>query len=171
MNEYLRQFIEALKQEYPEDTYEYEINEKLNYMEIKSNQFGEIFEIYIEWNEYQVPIKLIMTKANMDEEIITPESCHECGYENCTFYDAEKQECTITQEQIDKEIKEWQKTLYHSEKLTINQTVIEQKCYLDVPHYHLYKAHQITLNQSLLIETIKAVETLFDEIIQIATKQ
>jgi hypothetical protein len=170
MNEYLKQFIEDLKKEYPEPEWEYNVDEKLRYLTMKNWSMGEFTEIYVEWNEYNVPIKVIITETNDNEEIITPYSCHDCAYDECPYYDKEKEECSITDEDIDKEEREWEKKLYESAKITIARTIVEEKCYLDIPHTHIYKAYTIALNESVTVETIKALIELFDRLIEIAEK-
>jgi hypothetical protein len=164
-NEYLEQFLNALKEQYPEPEYEYEINLELGFIEIKSYDM----EIYIEINEYQTPISVSITKIDEDNEIITPQSCHDCS-EDCPFYDIEKEECLRTDDIIDKEKAEWQKTLFENDHITIARTIAEKMCYLDIPHYHYFKAYTITLRQGLTANDIIAMDQLFDILISIVEK-
>ena len=164
-NEYLEQFLNALKEQYPESEYEYEINLELGFIEIK----GYDIEIYIEINEYQVPASVSITKIDEDSEIITPESCHECS-EDCPFYDIEKEECLRTDNIIDNEMAEWRKTLFESDHITIARTIAEKKCYLDIPHYHYFQAYTITLRKGLTANDIIAIDQLFDILISIVEK-
>jgi hypothetical protein len=164
-NEYLEQFLNALKEEYPEEEYAYQINLELGFIEIK----GYDIEIYIEINQYQVPSSVSITKIDENSEIITPESCHDCS-EDCPYYDIEKEECLRTNEFIDKEIAEWEKTLFKNDYITIARTIVEKMCYLDIPHYHYFQAYTITLRKGLVVNDIIAIDQLFDILISIVEK-
>jgi hypothetical protein len=164
-NEYLEQFVNDLKTEYPETEYEYEINTELGYIEIK----GSDTIIYIELNEYQVPTSVTVTHIDMDNEIIVPEACHDCS-DDCPFYDAENEQCLRTDDIIEKEIRDWKKALFVNDKITIARIVFEQKCYLDIPHYHYFKAYSVTLRKGLTVNDIIAIDQLFDVLISIVEK-
>jgi len=164
-NEYLEQFLNVLKDEYPESEYEYEINLELGFIEIK----GRDIEIYIELNQYEVPISVSMTKIDEAGEIIIPEACHDC-FEFCPYYDAQNEECLRTDDKIDEEIAEWQKTLFESDYITIARTIAEKRCYLDMPHYHYFQAYTITIRKGLTASDIMALEQLFDLFIHIVEK-
>jgi hypothetical protein len=164
-NEYLKQFLNALKERYPEPEYEYEINLELGFIFIE----GYDIEICIEINEYQVPTGVFVTKFDENNEIITPESCHDCS-EDCPFYNAQNEECLRTDDIIDKEMAEWRKALFVSDDITIARTIAEKKCYLDIPHYHYFQAYTITLRKGLTANDIIAIEQLFDILISIVEK-
>jgi hypothetical protein len=164
-NEYLEQFVNDLKTEYPETDYEYEINTELGYIEIKASDTI----IYIELNEYQVPTSVTVTHIDMDNEIVVPEACHDC-FDDCPFYDAENEQCLRTDEVIEKEIRDWEKTLFENDKITIARTVTDLKCYLDIPHYHYFQTYTITLRKGLTVSDIKAIDQLFDVLISIVEK-
>jgi hypothetical protein len=160
--EYLKEFMDCLKSEFPE--FEFELGETMDYIEAEYCDVYNFTSIYIELNDYNVPVRLVITKADLDEEIITPEACHDCIYEDCQFY-----KCR-SEEDVEKEMEEWSKTLYESEKLTVKRVVIDRKCYVNIPHYHYYRAYEISLNQSLLPQTVKAVDELFDLLVELAEK-
>jgi hypothetical protein len=50
----------------------------------------------------------------------------------------------------------------------VSRTVVELKCFTDIPHYHLYKGYRIVLKDSLLPDTVKALDELFDVIVEVA---
>jgi hypothetical protein len=164
-NEYLEQLLNALKEQYPESEYEYEINLELGFIFIK----GYDIEICIEINEYQAPTGVFITKIDENNEIITPESCHDCS-EDCPFYNAQNEECLRTDDIIDKEIAEWRKTLFENDYITIARTIAEKKCYLDIPHYHYFQAYTIILRKGFTVSDIIAIEQLFDILISIVEK-
>lgn len=164
--EYLEEFMDCLKSEFPE--FEFEIDESMGCIEAEYCNAYNFTSIYIELNDYNVPVRLVMTKADLDEEIIVPEACHDCIFADCQFFKG-NDECR-SEEDIEKEMEEWSKTLYESAKLTVKRVVIDRKCYVNIPHYHYYKGYEISLNQSLLPETVKAVDELFDLLIKLAEK-
>jgi hypothetical protein len=169
-NEYLNQFLAALKGEYREDNgWRYEERIEEGYIKMTYVDSYDYVEIVIDLNEYKVPVKLYFTRADLTEEIIVPESCHICD-EDCEYYDPNSDECTLSDEEINREFEEWERVLFESEKITIKRVVVSVKCYLDIPHYHYYKGYEIVLNESLLPETVISLDNLFDIIVSLVEK-
>jgi hypothetical protein len=164
-DEYLNQFVEVLKEEFREEDWKYEVNMEMGYLKMEYQDAYQYEEIFIDLNEYNVPVKATITRASLDEEIVTPESCHEC-FEECPYYSED--ECKITDENIDKEIEEWEKVLVEKGKLVVKRVIVELECFLDVRHYHLLKGYEVVLKDSLLPDTVKALDELFDVIVEVA---
>jgi len=103
----------------------------------------DIERIYVQktQNEYGVKFyRLEIEYANRDSEIINCYSCHDPFCEACPLIsDKEDIDELINQEIEDHESKPEIKLSALSSKLTIKPTIVETKCYLDIPHTHLYK--------------------------------
>jgi len=103
----------------------------------------DIERIYIQktQNEYGIKFyRLESEYANRDSEIINCYSCHDPFCEDCPLRDeAENIDEIINQEIEDHENKPEIKLSALSSKLTIKPIIVETKCYVDIPHTHLYK--------------------------------
>jgi len=166
-NEYRQQFEEALKQEFK--NYDIKDSEE-DYLLLTYNDSYVIEEILIDFNEYNVPIKVEITRVSTDEEIIQPSSCHECAFEDCSFYDVVREKCSLDDSTIEKEISEWCQTLFENQNIRVKRIVLEYECFLDLPHYHIYKGYGILLRQSLTVEDIKGLVNQFDNLVTLASK-
>jgi hypothetical protein len=165
-NKYLSDFINALKEEYKEDNgFEWEINEEGGFIKVTYCDCGEYFELFIDLNEYKVPVKLYMTKASFYDEIFVPENCDMCS-ETCEYYDKSTGECTYDDSEFEKEVNEWEKTLFSNDKITIRRVVVTVG--KDI-HYYL-KGYEIVLNESLLPQTVIGLDYVFDIIISLVEK-
>jgi len=169
-NQYLRDFVEALKEAFREENgWNYEIDEDAGYIAIKYIDAYIAETIYIQLNEYGVPDELYIEKADITDEIIDPYSCHECS-EDCPYYDEEKEECTITEEEIEKEYSEWEEKLIETNKIEVRRVVMEIPCEYNGSHYHHCKGYAITIRDGLLPQTVIALDELFDYIVELAEK-
>jgi len=167
-NEYLQQFLESLRESFREDNlWIYEVKEDEGYVKLVYSDSYTYEEIFIDLNEYKVPISVSITKADLDNEIIVPESCHECS-EFCEYYNDE--DCTFNDSDFDREVNDWEKVLFNNNKITIKRVVVSVKCFLDIPHYHYYKGYEVTLNDSLLPETVISLDNLFDLLVSLVEK-
>ena len=103
----------------------------------------DIERIYVQktQNEYGVKFyRLEIEYTNRDSEIINCYSCHSTFCEDCPL----KDEAENIDELINREIDEYEskpeiKLSALSSKLTIKPIIVETKCYLDIPHEHLFK--------------------------------
>lgn len=105
--------------------------------------------------------------ASRDEEIINPYACHDCTEEECRYYDKEKGECSITDRDIENEVKKWERTILERDDLTVSRVVLEETCYVNVTHEHLYRGYSIELSNPS-IEMVLDVIVEFDTIIELA---
>jgi len=121
----------------------------------------EIIDLWVTWDEYNVPtINLHIEQTNVDEEIPHPSACHEC-WEECEYYTEDR--CMYPEELEEKEIEQWTKKSsievnHLGTRLTLENSIYERICYLNITHYHLYKA--ITLNAE--VQTIKDMNTVLN---------
>jgi hypothetical protein len=169
-NQYLRDFVEALKEAFKEENgWYYDIDEDAGYIAIKYIDAYITETIYIQLNEYGVPDELYIEKADMTEEIIDPTSCHECD-ENCPYYDGTREECSVTEEEIEKQYSEWETKLIETNKIEVRRVVVEVPCGDSGIHYHHCKGYAITIRDGLLPQTVIALDELFDYIVELAEK-
>jgi hypothetical protein len=170
VSEYLSDFISGLKEIFKEENgWAYDINMNERYIKLVYSDAYQFEEIFIDINRYDVPVVLTITRADFDDEIFTPESCHECG-EFCEFYDSESGECTLSDETIDKEIEEWNTTIFESKDIVIRKVVVEVKCFINIPHTHYYRGYEIKYFKDITVDTIKAIDELFDVLISLVEK-
>lgn len=161
----------------PEDIRENEDYEKTletpNILKVQYTDAYEKLNIQIDrhFNEYGVAhYTLWLTKIDdlTNDEIIYPESCHDC-YEDCTYYDKETESCTI-EEISNKEKEDWENKPNLTTKFGINElidvyaTIETIKCYLNILHYHYYKALEInaqTTDAKTITTIINAADIIF----------
>jgi len=111
--------------------------------------------------------KIWIEKADVNNEIITSTSCHDC-FEDCEYYHEDG--CKITDEQTETEVKEHEskkkiKVKGFGYELTIEPVISEVVCYLNVTHAHYYKGYMITAtstDKDLVRTILKARDILFD---------
>ena len=107
----------------------------------------------------------IIESASKDEEIINPYACHECIGEDCKYYDREKDECGITDKNIENEINIWEHTILRRDDITVSRTVLEETCYVNVTHEHIYRGYSIELlNPSIemILDTIANIDSIIE---------
>jgi len=121
----------------------------------------ETVDLWITWNQYNVPtINLHIEQTSVDEEIPHPSTCHDCWPE-CQYYSEE--ECKYPEELEQKEIEQWTQKPSLSIKnlgiqLNFENTIHERICYLNITHYHLYKATALNVE----VHTIKDMNTVLN---------
>jgi len=127
----------------------------------------EIVSVELTLNEHGNVVEADIIHADLDAEIITQESCHGCFYDDCSFYDEELNECKLSDDDIMKEIGEYvsARTLSTS-TFEISRIIVERKCYIDFPHDHSYKGHQITIKKATNI-LFRDVMNLLDELLEL----
>ncbi len=124
---------------------------------------------YVSLNDWGIPKYYINIKIwDINEEIITPESCHDCLYEECDWWDEDKEECGLTDDIINKEIEEYRDkkvVILHNGEVVIRRWICDVECFLNFRHYHLYKGHLIgieTTDRDKVEAIIKAYDILID---------
>ncbi|MEM5868320.1 MAG: hypothetical protein QXG39_10435 [Candidatus Aenigmatarchaeota archaeon] len=136
---------EQLKEQLKNLGEEWEVRQDGDVVTLTYMDAYEFVEVALELNEYGNVVSAYYKYANLTEEIITPQSCHDCG-EYCEFYVAKTEECSITEDDINNEIAEWVDVpMLASAHFEVGRTIIEIKCYLGIPHEHLYKGYLIHL--------------------------
>jgi len=169
-SDYLSRFVSELKEEFrEEDGWELSVDLKLDLIKLYYSDAYNVTEVYIYLNEYKVPEGVTIIEANKDEEIIMPETCHYCSCE-CPHYDEENDTCLISDEEINREISEWERVLCETRHLRVERVVYGEKCYMDIPHYHYYKAYKVTYTGPVLVETIVSLVELFDLLVELVEK-
>ena len=169
-SDYLSRFVSELREEFREEAgWETEVDERVGYIRVfYSDRYCSV-KMIIVLNEYSVPVLLSVTKADKDEEIIMPESCHTCS-EFCIYYDSVNETCKRGYEEVSREFSEWERVLCETKNIRIERVVYEEGCYLDIPHCHYYRAYKIEYRGPITIDTIKAFNELFDDIIALVEK-
>jgi len=124
----------------------------------------ERIEIERETNKYGVTqYKLRIEYYHRDNEITNPivcgQHCYDC--EGCTYY--QNGECTRSESDIRSEINDWEnrKRIRVDSglcKITIYNRVIEEDCYLNIPHTHLFKGIIIEVETYDLKQLISVIE-------------
>ena len=129
----------------------WEVQEEGNIIRAIYKDAYDLTEIQVEDTEQKFYVSVRI--ARTDEEIIAPESCHDCDPE-CEFW---CEDGCLRDKAADEEISEY---LAQPTKevgiLRITPIIWEEKCYLDIPHYHYYKGFAVTAECGF-IEQIKAV--------------
>jgi len=171
MEELVRRFVKELKQYYSEEWgYEWNVDEEAGIITIKHSNQDDYAEIHIDFEMYGAQPVTTITIAEKVDEIVTPESCHECEKEDCIFFDMEKGKCKITDSMVEKEIREWEDTLVETRNLTVEKVVVQEECPIKNPHYHYYKGYRITYVGFISADMIRALDMLFDTILDISYK-
>jgi len=151
IKELLNGFIKSLK--LSKDYQREDISETTIELKYQDGYETEIITLEINLNEYNVPIwQLWIEKAEIDNELIYPESCHDCDG-SCEYF--KNDECTV-EDITEKEVTKWKnleklefgKTGYNDFTNVIETSILEEHCFLDVPHYHYYKAIRIYTKDS-----------------------
>ena len=159
VSEQLREQLENLGEEW-------KIEEDLPYIILVYEDAYEFLKVTLEINDFGNVISACYEYGDLSEEIITPSSCHECS-EYCDFYDHSTGECAVTLEEIEKEVAEWVDVpRLCSSYFEIERTITEIRCYIDIPHEHLYKGYLINLK---VADNVTAFEILnvLDHIVDI----
>jgi len=126
----------------------------------------ETIKVSRSFNQYGVAEYTIwIEQADEDNEIITPQSCHDC-FKDCVFY--KERACSRTEKEIEDEIAQWQNKIkmkgrYLTSEITIENIIFERNCYLDIPHSHLLKGKQMTLKTTdhTIIKPFLKIRDLF----------
>ena len=151
IKELLENFVKTL--ELSEDWQKEDISKTTIELKYQDGYETEIITLEINLNEYNVPIRqLWIEKAQRDNELIYPESCHDCD-ESCEYFKNEG--CTLD-EITNKELEQWKnleklefgKTGYNDFTNIIETSILKERCFLNVPHYHYYKAITIYTKDS-----------------------
>jgi len=145
IKELLENFVKTL--ELSEDWQKEDISETLIELKYQDGYETEIITLELHLNQYNVPIwQLWIEKAEIDDELIYPESCHDCD-ESCEYF--KNEECTV-EEITNKELEQWKnlEKLEFGKTNVIETSILEEHCFLNVPHYHYYKAITIYTKDS-----------------------
>ena len=158
VSEQLREQLENLGEEW-------EVRQDENIITLTYIDAYEIVEVTLELNEYFNVVSAYYEYASFDEEIIMPSSCHDCS-EYCEYYNALTGECSITDDDIDKEIAEWiDAPKLNSGHFEITRIVKGVMCYLDIPHEHLYKGYSInfvTANNITAFDILNVLDCIIE---------
>jgi len=169
-SDYLSRFVSELREEFSEeDGWETEVDERIGYIKMFYSDAYNVTEVYIYLNEYGVPEGIAIVEADKSEEIVMPESCHTCS-EFCIYYDSVNETCKRGYKEIYKEVSEWERVLCETRHLRIEREIYAEKCYIDVPHDHIYKAYKVTYTGPVLVETIVSLVELFDLLVELVEK-
>lgn len=120
----------------------FEINYCVNddYFVMRFDDGYEHVTAYVYFNEYGNIYMMQVSYFCYDDEVPTPESCHSC-VEDCAFY--KKGKCKLNP---DKEIlTHLRKEAILASKVKISADITEQRCHINVPHYHYYKSYFIEI--------------------------
>jgi hypothetical protein len=168
---YVRGFIEELKAKFsPEAGWEIKEELGLSMISLKYSDAYEIVNATIFLNEHGVPFALAYVKAKRDEEVLTPESCHECVLADCVYYDTTEEECTLSDEEIQEKFGRWKRKLVEVRNMIVRSVIVKDECYLDIPHAHYYRGYEVIYRGSITCDVVSAIDLLFDDIVDIACK-
>ena len=107
--------------------------------EYEDADFKETITLEFVKHGYELTVEV----AFLDEEIHTPESCHDC-FNDCPYFDEDG--CKLSDEEIEEEIREWtsRAPVKSLDQLIVEPTIIEIWCPVNMPHYHIYKGVRMT---------------------------
>jgi len=127
--------------EYIKNNLEYDLDTaKIEEVELGISIEGDEFSIFLEKkvNDYGVVFySAVVELWDIDEEIPFPESVHD-------GYGLEEEDYEKMEEEGEKEIEEIEEAptvefKVMGEEYSFTKAVIEQKCYINIPHYHYYR--------------------------------
>jgi len=150
-----------------------EIEDK--YIEAKYEDAYDMESIWIsiDVNEYGVESYNVVTEcAKRDDEILICDSCHDAFCEECTIFErfGNSETGEVDSVKLDEYFKkEVEKHLNqpHYElhgfngTIRVEPTIVERKCYLDIPHYHYYRGVKL-IAELYNFDDLKALITLRD---------
>jgi hypothetical protein len=169
LDSYLSNFVNQLKAAFSSETgWDFEVKVEEGLIKLRYSDAYDIIDVLVFLNEFKVPFEVSYIRASRTEEIATPESCHGCDCEGCERYDSEKGECSITEEEVEEEFDKWEKKLVDARHVVVKRVIVEDRCFLDVPHYHYYRGYEIIYRGPITPDTILAIDLLFDDIVDIA---
>jgi len=115
----------------------------------------ELIEVNTRTNRYGVTFyTLLVERTDFDNEIITPESCHDCS-EDCQYYG--RTQCNRTDKAIQREIDQWKKAKeVKARDLTLSTSIVETECHLNVSHHHAYRGF-ILMYETTSVDRLKDV--------------
>jgi len=143
------------------------VYEKDNEILLKYEDAYEIVETWIIVDDEGEIETVDITVVDLDEEIATPEGCHDCLFEECPRWDNEKEECNITDEEIHEEERKWVRVVGITRGLRISRIIYKRWCYLNIPHNHIYRGYSIKLYKPTDIEKIRAVYEILEDLIDL----
>jgi hypothetical protein len=169
LDSYLSNFVNQLRAAFSSESgWDFEVKVEEGLIKLRYSDAYDIVDVLIFLNEYKVPFEVSYVRASRGDEIATPESCHDCDCESCERYNAENNECTITQEEVEEEIDKWERKLVDARHITVKRVIVEEKCFLNIPHSHIYRGHEIIYRGPITPDMILALDLLFDDIVDIA---
>ena len=157
--------VEKLKQAFSGVEWEI-IEDEIECITFQFNDYYELTRVYVYLDGNRIE-KCVIETASLDNEIVSPYSCHECTYEDCYYWDKEKGECSITDDKIDELIAKWNGTLLEKDDLEVHRIIVGIDCYVNIPHEHLYYGYKIIIHNPSVEEVVTAVHNL-DDIINLA---
>lgn len=113
----------------------------------------EYIEAYVHFNEHFNIYEMDVSYFDYDNEIIAPESCHDCSTD-CQFY--KKGDCTTKPE---KEMAEhMRKKTLKGNKVSISPDIIGRKCFVNISHNHYYKGYLL----EFCVDNVNFIEILLN---------
>jgi hypothetical protein len=169
LDSYLSNFVNQLRAAFSSEAgWEFDIKVEEGLVRLRYSDAYDVIDVLIFLNEFKVPFEVSYIRASRSEEVATPEACHSCDCESCERYNAESNECTITQEEVEGEIDKWEGKLVDTRHVTVKRVIVEEECFLDVPHYHYYKGYEIIYRGPITPDVVLAIDLLFDDIVDLA---
>lgn len=83
---------------------------------------------------------LIANWYDLYDEIDIPEAIIQHGYDSLT-----EKEVEWMAGQAQKEIKKWEKTVVNKHNICLERITIENTCYVNIPHPHIYKGYFLNI--------------------------
>ncbi len=123
----------------------------------------EIIKVIKENNGYEINY---IDFDSIEDEILYPEACHDLCVSALLNGEQECKECEKEFETKIKEIKNKPKQILDLKnvKITVNYTVYEEKCYVNVVHYHYYEAGLVVYKTN----DIEIVRNILENITEIS---
>jgi len=165
--------LKALSKEYPEltwiieeyDVLSFSLEEGGLYLLLEINNVGFVLHLPKRprvYDPYELQVRLF-TVSFSDEDIMYSDGIAQHGYEVPDDFNEEEYN-----KEIDRELDEWEK--YKEEiklphlKIIKRGLVREEKCYINIPHYHYYKDEEVILitNCMLLYALLRAAPYIIE---------
>ena len=151
-----------------------EVNEEESKIERDGDEitinYEDAYEIETIWlrkwqNEYGVTFyDLELEYAHRNEEIHNCYSCHDAFCDDCPLKEIKDEIDNYIEKEINEYLKKPKIKIEVFDKLTIERIIVERKCYVDVPHYHIYKGVRVrfeTQDFSHVIAILKLRDLLY----------